>query len=205
MITYGCKKMFFKMDKWGNNTELVLSDLMSRSFEVMSFHNLTQDQLRDICILSGCDYLPSIKGIGLCTAITLVENHRSGKAAIDSRSRVPLEYYQKFVEAQLTFRHQIIYDLRSKNIVNLEKPAEITNYPFLGQRMTNLEGHLVAIGKIHPTTKIPFPTAPEILYITDMNAPSMFGLMALHADGETKRKEAARKEYYSEEYVKRGC
>jgi flap endonuclease-1 len=38
---------------------------------------LTREQFIDMCILCGCDYCPSIKGIGAKTALTLIQKHGS--------------------------------------------------------------------------------------------------------------------------------
>ena len=45
---------------------------------------LTQDQFIDVCILSGCDYAETIKGIGSTTAFKLVKDKGSLDAVIKS-------------------------------------------------------------------------------------------------------------------------
>ena len=37
--------------------------------------NFTLDEFRQMCILSGCDYLPSVPGIGLTTAHKLMKKY----------------------------------------------------------------------------------------------------------------------------------
>ncbi|XP_021282163.1 flap endonuclease 1 isoform X1 [Herrania umbratica] len=62
-----------------------LMDPSSRKVPVMEFEvskvleelNLTMDQFIDLCILSGCDYCDSIRGIGGQTALKLIRQHGS--------------------------------------------------------------------------------------------------------------------------------
>ncbi|XVE63188.1 hypothetical protein DITRI_Ditri06bG0180200 [Diplodiscus trichospermus] len=62
-----------------------LMDPSSRKVPVMEFEvakvleelNLTMDQFIDLCILSGCDYCESIRGIGGQTALKLIRQHGS--------------------------------------------------------------------------------------------------------------------------------
>lgn len=62
-----------------------LMDPSSRKIPVMEFDvskvleelNLTMDQFIDLCILSGCDYCDSIRGIGGQTALKLIRQHGS--------------------------------------------------------------------------------------------------------------------------------
>ena len=41
----------------------------------MYSQNFTLDEFRHMCILSGCDYLPSVPGIGLTTAHKLMKKY----------------------------------------------------------------------------------------------------------------------------------
>ncbi|KAG8363982.1 hypothetical protein BUALT_Bualt19G0079000 [Buddleja alternifolia] len=62
-----------------------LMDPSSKKIPVMEFEvskvleelNLTMDQFIDLCILSGCDYCDSIRGIGGLTALKLIRQHGS--------------------------------------------------------------------------------------------------------------------------------
>ncbi|KAL0225112.1 hypothetical protein RCL1_003024 [Eukaryota sp. TZLM3-RCL] len=69
--------------------------------------------LRDVCILSACDYLKSPKGIGLKTAF----KHRSRFESIKemfsllfSLTKVDSEYLKGYVKVWLVFSHQVVYN-----------------------------------------------------------------------------------------------
>lgn len=57
----------------------------ARKMPIKEFHvakvleemNFTKEQFIDLCILLGCDYCESIRGIGPKTAVTLIEKHKS--------------------------------------------------------------------------------------------------------------------------------
>lgn len=70
LLAFGVKKCLFKMDKNGQGFEVDLDDL--KLVEEMNFRNFTLDMLLITCVLSGCDYLESIKGIGFKKAHKLV-------------------------------------------------------------------------------------------------------------------------------------
>lgn len=61
------------MDEFGDGTLVDLDDLPK--LKDLKMHEFTLEKFRHMCILSGCDYLPSIKGIGLKTANKLVRKH----------------------------------------------------------------------------------------------------------------------------------
>lgn len=64
----------FKMDIAGNGILIERNDLnnaLQLPLEVFTF-----EKFRYICILSGCDYLPSLSGVGLAKALKLFKLSR---------------------------------------------------------------------------------------------------------------------------------
>ncbi|XP_027163993.1 flap endonuclease 1 [Coffea eugenioides] len=76
-----------------------LMDPSSKKIPVMEFEiskvleelNFTMDQFIDLCILCGCDYCDSIRGIGGQTALKLIRQHGSIESVIENINR---ERYQ---------------------------------------------------------------------------------------------------------------
>ncbi|KAK4845248.1 hypothetical protein QYF36_002789 [Acer negundo] len=66
--------------------------------------------LLEMCILSGCDYLPSLPGMGLKRAHALISKFKSYEKVIKhlkySTVSVPPLYEESFKKAVLTFQHQ---------------------------------------------------------------------------------------------------
>jgi exonuclease 1 len=75
LLLFGCQRVLFKLDKDGYGQEVLLKDL--GNVTDLNLYNLSFQQFRQLCILSGCDYLPSILGVGLKTAYKWIQEHRS--------------------------------------------------------------------------------------------------------------------------------
>lgn len=72
------------------------------------------ENILDICILSGCDYAASIRGVGLATAHRLLREHRTVAGLVSALQQagraVPHDYLTTFERARLTFLHHIVYN-----------------------------------------------------------------------------------------------
>ncbi|CAI0381966.1 unnamed protein product [Linum tenue] len=100
LIEFGCPIIIFKMDKYGQGVEFQYSRL-DKNREIC-FVGFTNRMVLEMCILSGCDYLQTLPGMGLKRAHALISNFKS---------------YEK--KAILTFQHQRVYDPVAEDIVNL--------------------------------------------------------------------------------------
>ncbi|KAL6517850.1 Elongation of fatty acids protein 2 [Orobanche minor] len=96
-----------------------LMDPSSKKIPVMEFEvakvleelNLTMDQFIDLCILSGCDYCDSIRGIGGLTALKLIRQHGSIENILENISK---ERYQipddwPYQEARRLFKEPSVF------------------------------------------------------------------------------------------------
>jgi exonuclease 1 len=66
LLVYGVTRAFYKFDKDGKGTEIDLGENFENLKKIKSFDfsKFDQEMFITMCILSGCDYLESIKGIG---------------------------------------------------------------------------------------------------------------------------------------------
>ncbi len=87
LVTYGCPFVIFKADRSGYGQQLALADLFSLQAppadqnagdgpssgkssggrsggqgKTASFRRFSLEMLQTVCVLAGCDFLPSIKG-----------------------------------------------------------------------------------------------------------------------------------------------
>lgn len=124
LILYGCHYVLYKLDKDGNGVLLRHSKVLnSLGDDVKSFDFL---KFKRMCILSGCDYLASLTGVGLATAKKFfLENKNENmeeallkipKILNKKKLVVPKEYVKKFIEAENVFDHQLIYCPREKKL-----------------------------------------------------------------------------------------
>jgi 5'-3' exonuclease len=79
-----------------------------------------------ICIMAGCEYLPSIQGVGLKVAVKHFDKHATIEAVLEAlkknktfKERITDEYLQKLKLVQQLFFYQTVYDPRVKKLVSL--------------------------------------------------------------------------------------
>ena len=127
LLLFGCRRILFKLDRYGNAEEICLNEVFGT--ETFDFPGMTHDQFRQICILSGCDYLSSLPGIGIKTAIKLLKKH----GTIDNLMRslrlsckeFSSDYESRFYRAELTFKHQRVYDPIQQCLRYLNEPERV--------------------------------------------------------------------------------
>uniref|UniRef100_A0A5B6ZGV8 Flap endonuclease 1 n=1 Tax=Davidia involucrata TaxID=16924 RepID=A0A5B6ZGV8_DAVIN len=96
-----------------------LMDPSSRKVPVMEFEvskvleelNLTMDQFIDLCILCGCDYCDSIRGIGGQTALKLIRQHGSIENILENinkeRYQIPDDW--PYQDARRLFKEPLVH------------------------------------------------------------------------------------------------
>ncbi|KAM6208304.1 exonuclease 1 isoform 3-T3 [Sarcoramphus papa] len=125
LLAFGCKKVFLKIDKFGNGLEID----QARLGNCKQLGNVfTEEKFRYMCILSGCDYLSSIHGIGLakaCKLLKLANNPDIIKVIkkmgqyLKMNITVPEEYIRGFTRANNTFLYQLVFDPVNRKLVPL--------------------------------------------------------------------------------------
>lgn len=106
LIPYGSNRILYKFDNTfvQEFTRGCLAEARGKDFE---------ENILDISILSGCDYLASIQGVGVVTAHKLLSKEKTVEKVIEylqHRKTVPSNYLDDFFKAKKTFLHQIVYD-----------------------------------------------------------------------------------------------
>jgi len=90
--------------------EIVIDDIKDN--KSVNFTWFNHCMFLTTCILSGCDYLNQIAGIGIKTAqrsISRVTTFRGFLGEINNKSNIPNDYEDNFMKAFLTFRFQRVY------------------------------------------------------------------------------------------------
>ncbi|KAF4657323.1 Rad2 nuclease [Perkinsus olseni] len=133
----------------------------------------SRDSFLHYCVLAGCDYLPSVTGMGPKKAYGFVLRGGPSISRIMNLAQIaglefPEDYADLFQRALLTFRHQTIWCPVSRKLRPLLDINEEVHYPtetrqFWGKLYSNPEAERVADGILHPETKMAFQiksTAP---------------------------------------------
>ncbi|XP_068041046.1 exonuclease 1 isoform X2 [Anomalospiza imberbis] len=161
LLAFGCKKVFLKIDKFGNGLEID----QTRLGNCKQLGNVfTEEKFRYMCILSGCDYLPSIHGIGLakaCKLLKLANNPDIIKVIkkmgqyLKMNITVPEEYIQGFTRANNTFLYQLVFDPVNRKLVPLNAygddidPETLT---YAGRHVGDDTAFQIALGNIDINT-----------------------------------------------------
>ncbi|KAI0266510.1 PIN domain-like protein [Gloeopeniophorella convolvens] len=123
LLVFGCKNVHFKLNDVEGTVDSISRDNFGSVTEC-SMRGWTDVQFRAMAILSGCDYLPSIQGIGLKTAWALLRKHRTPENVvralrIEGKKAVPQGYLEAFMVTEKVFLHQRVYDPLEERLVNL--------------------------------------------------------------------------------------
>lgn len=130
LLAFGVGIAFFKMDNQGNGQEINLENLKKVKVKGKpGFKDFTHEMFLTACILSGCDYIDSIKGIGLQKAVKLVDDAGKENTFMEAmtairdegKSTIPSKYEKKFKKAFLTFKFQRVFCPKRQKIVHLEE------------------------------------------------------------------------------------
>ncbi|XP_068574550.1 exonuclease 1 [Cebidichthys violaceus] len=161
LLAFGCKKVILKMDKQGNGLEIDQSN-MGRC---RSLGNVfTEEKFRYMCILSGCDYLASLHGIGLgkaCKLLRLAKDPdilkviRKMGQYLKMSLVIPEQYVEGFVRANNTFLYQLVFDPVRRQVVPLNPYPEHVDPDTLGYAGLNLgddKGLQMALGNLDINT-----------------------------------------------------
>uniref|UniRef100_A0ACD6AIG6 Uncharacterized protein n=2 Tax=Avena sativa TaxID=4498 RepID=A0ACD6AIG6_AVESA len=128
LIAYGCTAIIFKMDRFGKGEEFIMDKTLMTVKDGLSFQDFDQNLFTGMCVLAGCDFLPSVSGIGTKRAYSLVSKHKSidlvlSTLKLDKRYSVPDDYTGSFWKTLAVFNHARVYDVKSKSLKHL-KPLE---------------------------------------------------------------------------------
>ncbi|KAI8612721.1 PIN domain-like protein [Chytriomyces sp. MP71] len=173
LLVFGCQRVLLKLEASGSVVEINAVDFahvpcMKRGWTFTKF--------RQACILSGCDYLPSLKGVGIKKAFEAVGSSSSLERTLKTwrmfgysikAPKVRDGYEDAFKEAEFTFLYQRVYDPTLKRLVHLNDPAPEHVHMmesmarFLGRDLAPQIAEGVANGQLNPYSLKPYGSGDE--------------------------------------------
>jgi exonuclease-1 len=136
LLVFGCQTVLTKLDSVSSTiTSISRSDFASLTSSVtskgktISLLGWSDVQFRAMSILSGCDYLPSIPGVGLKTAWALLRKYKTAENVVravrlEGKKAVPRGYMEKYKKAERVFLYQRVWDPISERLVYLNDVPE---------------------------------------------------------------------------------
>ncbi|KAJ3252544.1 Rad2 nuclease [Chytriomyces hyalinus] len=176
LLVFGCQRVLLKLDANGSVVEINARDFphvpcMKRGWTFAKF--------RQACILSGCDYLPSLKGVGIKKAFDTLNSSSSIERTLKTwrtfgfsikAPKMRDGYETAFKEAELTFLYQRVYDPDKKRLVHLNEPI-LSDLDFmedlckfLGRDLEPSVAEGIAIGELNPYTLRPYHPDDDFFY-----------------------------------------
>ncbi|KAF4373590.1 hypothetical protein F8388_025284 [Cannabis sativa] len=173
LIAYGCETILFKMDRYGNGEEILLDNVFnSKKGRTPSFQNFDKELLTGMCVLAGCDFLPSVPGIGIAKSYAIVSKYRNldrvlSVLKLEKGSQMPEDYPKSFREAVAVFQHAQIYDVDMKMLKHMKPlPEKLLQsldgeLDFLGPELPPSIATAIAEGKMDPISMEAFDRIPS--------------------------------------------
>ncbi|KAI9034484.1 PIN domain-like protein [Hyaloraphidium curvatum] len=162
LLVFGCKRVLYKLDRDSTVQEILRSRFSDVRAEIALGGKFTDEKFRWMCILSGCDYLPSIPNLGLKKAYKLLVRCSSVEMALRTgsftyRFQVPKDYLAAFRRAELTFLHQRVWCPRARRLVHLADPPPGLDlagaeHDYLGRDLPPEVAAAIAGGDLCPVT-----------------------------------------------------
>ncbi|WOO78467.1 Exonuclease 1 [Vanrija pseudolonga] len=162
LLVFGCKTVIFKLEKDGSCISIERSRLAQ--VRELPMHGWTDVQFRRMAMLSGCDYLPSIPGIGLKKAHRMLRRYKTVEKLLqairlDGSHNIPSGYSEAFAQAELAFLYQRVFCPEKKCLVPLSDFPEAglagEDEKWIGLDVEEDIARGMAAGDLHPATRKP--------------------------------------------------
>lgn len=160
LLVFGAKRLLTKLDQVGNCIEINRRDFCA--VREVSLTGWSDADFRHMAIMSGCDYLNGLPGVGLKTAYRMLRKSKTPERVVKmlqfDGKRVSENYLTQFYQAELTFLHQWVFCPEKKELVHLTEldgTRSAAEMPFIGAHVEPQLARAIANGDYNPITKQP--------------------------------------------------
>ncbi|KAH6605995.1 nuclease [Trichoderma cornu-damae] len=179
LLVFGAKRLLTKLDQYGNCIEINRRDFCA--CREISLTGWSDTEFRRMAIMSGCDYLNGLPGVGLKTAYRMLRKTKSPERIVRllqfEGKRISENYLTLFYQAELTFLHQWVFCPTKKELVHLTEldgTRTAEEMPFIGSHVEPEVARKIANGDVNPITKLPItiPVSPPKRRHSQIAAPT---------------------------------
>ncbi|EDQ85176.1 uncharacterized protein MONBRDRAFT_29551 [Monosiga brevicollis MX1] len=170
LIVYQVPCIIYKLEESGE-AQLMEVNLLYRGAQLdsnINFASWTPTMFRWMCILAGCDYLPSAARMGIKSAYRIVRTSRSIAQICKTMSAQGFagdaEYMRGFVKAENTFLHQVVFDPQTQQLRYLTawpEGSDGSQHNYVGELFENELARAIACGALDPMTHRPHQSHAE--------------------------------------------
>lgn len=149
ILTFGAKKLYRNIN---NNGKVVEYDLDV----ILDELEMDRKEFIDMCILLGCDYCPTIEGVGMKRAHDLIKEYGSIEQIIKlDKYKVTEEFLQKYPLARAYFRKAPVQKIKKDDVV-WNEPNEALLRQLLLEKyeysVTNVDSYVATLRKKYVET-----------------------------------------------------
>lgn len=123
LLVFGCCRLITKLNDFGECIEICRDDFNKLPHK-FAMNKLSEQEIRVMVCLSGCDYTNGIPKVGLITAMKLVQRFRTLERILlyiqrEGKLKVPSEFLVEFELANFAFQYQRVFCPSQRKIVSL--------------------------------------------------------------------------------------
>ncbi|KAF8515840.1 PIN domain-like protein [Hysterangium stoloniferum] len=131
LLIFGTRLLLLKLDSATATCTLISADtIASNSPADLPLHGWGVKELRECAMLSGCDYIEGVRGVGLKTASKYLRRWGTVEKALRALKMdgkiVENDWQARMRMAELGFLHQRVWDPSKEEIVYLSEPDALT-------------------------------------------------------------------------------
>ncbi|KAG7661529.1 EXO1 [[Candida] subhashii] len=159
LLIFGCKRLITKLKDDGTCVEINRENF-GKVRQIPYLSTYTQEQLRLVAMLSGCDYTKGVAGIGMKGAFTYVRKYNNlEKVLIALRAdgkKIPAEFREEVQKANLAFQFQKVFNPEVQELRTLNEYPEHLDVEFevlescCGKTLNNEIYRQICNGEIDP-------------------------------------------------------
>ncbi|QLL30832.1 hypothetical protein HG536_0A06470 [Torulaspora globosa] len=144
LLIFGCKRLITKLNDFGECIEICRDDF-DKLPEKFPLSQLTDDQVRLMVCLSGCDYTAGVPKVGLITAMKLVKRFHTLDRVLmniqrEGKLSIPANFEHETRFANFAFQFQRVFCPIRRRLVTLnEVPEHLANC----QELYDSIGHVI--------------------------------------------------------------
>ncbi|KAG7196137.1 Rad2 nuclease [Scheffersomyces spartinae] len=162
LLVFGCRVLITKLKDNGTCVE-INRDNFSKVKATPFLRTISQEHLRFVAMIAGCDYTKGLVNVGMKKAINFISKYNQLDKTLlalqtEGNIRIPPEFSDELAKADLAFKYQKVFDPTIQELTTLTEYPEILPASLdiletcCGRTIDSETIAEVANGRLHPIT-----------------------------------------------------